>query len=100
MVVHELISTEAIFTEELKKGYHVLLQKYKKVDIKVSDIGFIQEMKDGSEEVVEVVFDPGNEYSLVRLGSYTFENGAPSLAKVQQTLLKHHRDIFEGAVSA
>ncbi|WP_027409093.1 hypothetical protein [Anoxybacteroides tepidamans] len=100
MVVHELVSTEEIFTEELKQGYHVLLRKYETVNVRVSDAGCIQEMEHGNEDVVEVVFDPGNEYSLVQLGSYTFENEKPSLLEVQQTILKHHRDIFKGAISA
>lgn len=100
MIVHELLSMESIFTEELKEGYHVLLGKYKTVDVRVLSADCVQEIDCGTEEIVEVVFDPGKEYSLVRLGLYTFENEAPSLDELQQTILEQHCDIFEGAVSA
>ncbi|MCZ0755008.1 hypothetical protein [Anoxybacillus sp. J5B_2022] len=98
MIVHELMSMESIFTEELKEGYHVLLGKYKTVDV-IASADCVQEIDCGTEEIVEVVFDPGSEYSLVRLGSYTFEE-VPSLDELQQTIFENHYDIFAEAVSS
>jgi hypothetical protein len=100
MIVHELMSMETIFTDELKEGYHVLLGKYKTLDVRVLGTNHFQEIDCGTEEIVEVVFDPGSEYSLVRLGLYKFENKAPSLDDLQRKLQEKHREIFQGAVSA
>lgn len=98
MIVHELMSMESVFAEELKEGYHVLVGKYKTVDV-ITDTDCVQEIDCGTEEIVEVVFDPGNEYSLIRLGAYTFEE-IPSLDELQQTIFANHGDIFAEAVSA
>jgi len=99
MIVHELMSMESIFSEELKEGYHVLLGKYKTVDVVMEDTECVQEIDCGTEQIVEVVFDPGNEYSLIRLGAYTFEE-TPSLDELQRTIFANHGDIFAEAVSA
>lgn len=98
MIVHELMSMESVFAEELKEGYHVLVGKYKTVDV-ITDTDCVQEIDCGMEEIVEVVFDPGNEYSLIRLGAYTFEE-IPSLDELQRTIFANHGDIFAEAVSA
>ncbi|GGJ69715.1 hypothetical protein GGR02_002060 [Anoxybacillus voinovskiensis] len=98
MIVHELMSMESVFAEELKEGYHVLVGKYKTVDV-ITDTDCVQEIDCGTEEIVEVVFDPGNEYSLIRLGAYTFEE-MPSLDELQRTIFANHCDIFAEAVSA
>ncbi|MBA2875190.1 hypothetical protein [Thermaerobacillus caldiproteolyticus] len=101
MLVHELIGTEHLFTGQLKKGYHILLKKYKTSDVRLFSADYFQEIDCGTEEVVEVVFDPGNEYSLVCLGLYTFKNESPSLHELQRTLQSKHQDIFQKeAVSA
>lgn len=98
MIVHELMSMESVFAEELKEGYHVLVGKYKTVDV-ITDTDCVQEIDCGTEDIVEVVFDPGNEYSLIRLGAYTFEE-IPSLDELQRTIFANHGDIFAEAVSA
>jgi hypothetical protein len=101
MIVHELVGTENLFAKELKEGYYVIRKKYNTLDIELCGVDMFQQIDCGTEEVVTVVFDPGNEYSLICLGVYTFENESPSLAELKQTLQTKHKDLFQTkAVSA
>ena len=95
MIVHELVGTENLFAKELKEGYYVIRKRYNMLDIDLCGADMFQQIDRGTEEVVTVVFDPGNEYSLVCLDVYTFENKSPSLAELKQTLQTKHQDIFQ-----
>jgi hypothetical protein len=95
MIVHELIGAETLFTEQLKEGYYVIREKYNKLDVQPQDIDSFQQIDCGTEEIVTVVFDPGNDYSLICLDTYTFETKSPSLSELQQTLKTKHRDLFQ-----
>jgi hypothetical protein len=95
MIVHELIGTETLFTEQLKEGYYVIREKYNKLDVQPQDIDTFQQIDCGTEEIVTVVFDPGNDYSLVCLGTYIFKTEVPSLSELRQTLTMKHRDLFQ-----
>jgi hypothetical protein len=95
MIVHELVGTENLFAGQLKEGYYVIREKYNMLDIHQCSANVFQQFDCGTEEVVTVVFDPGNEYSLVCLDVYTFENKSPSLAELKQTLQAKHQDIFQ-----
>ncbi|RAK17154.1 hypothetical protein B0I26_11318 [Anoxybacillus vitaminiphilus] len=101
MIVHELVGTENLFAKELKEGYYVIRKKYNMLDIDLCGAHMFQQIDCGTEEVVTVVFDPGNEYSLVCLGVYTFENKSPSPAELKQMLQTKHEELFQTeAVSA
>jgi hypothetical protein len=95
MIVHELVGTENLFTDELKEGYYILREKFNMLDVQLNSADSFQQFDCGTEEVITVVFDPGNEYSLVCLGVYTFENKFPSLAELKQTLQTKHQDLFQ-----
>jgi hypothetical protein len=95
MIVHELIGAETLFTEQLKEGYYVIREKYNKLNVQPQDIDSFQQIDCGTEEIVTVVFDPGNDYSLICLDTYTFETKSPSLSELQQTLKTKHRDLFQ-----
>jgi hypothetical protein len=95
MIVHELVGTENLFTHELKEGYYIVREKYNMLDVHLFSADKFQQFDYGTEEVVTVVFDPGNEYSLICLGVYTFENESPSLVELKQTLQTKHPDLFQ-----
>jgi hypothetical protein len=101
MIVHELVGSENLFTSELKEGYYIVREKYNMLDVHLYSADTFKQIDCGTEEVVTVVFDPGNEYSLVCLGIYTFENESPSLAELKQTIQTKHPELFQKkAVSA
>lgn len=99
MIVHELIGTETLFAEQLKEGYYVIREKYNKLDVQPQDTGAFQQIDCGTEEIITVVFDPGTDYSLICLGTYTFEVKAPSLSELRQTLKIKHQDLFQQGIS-
>ena len=95
MIVHELIGTETLFAEQLKEGYYVIREKYNKLDVQPQDIDTFQQIDCGTEEIVTVVFDPGTDYSLICVDTYTIETKTPSLFELRQTLEMKHRDLFQ-----
>jgi hypothetical protein len=99
MIVHELIGTETLFTEQLKEGYYVIREKYNKLDVQPQDVDTFQQIDCGTEEIVTVVFDPGNDYSLVCLDTYIFKTEIPSLSELRQTLEMKHEDLFQPRIA-
>ena len=95
MIVHELIGTETLFAEQLKEGYYVIRERYNTLDIQQPDTDAFRQIDCGPEEIVTVVFDPGTDYSLICVDTYTFETKTPSLSELRQTLEMKHRDLFQ-----
>ncbi|AEH48404.1 hypothetical protein [Parageobacillus thermoglucosidasius] len=95
MIVHELIGTETLFAGQLKEGYYVIREKYNKLDVQPQDVDSFQQIDCGTEDIITVVFDPGNDYSLICLDTYTFQSKFPSLSELQQTLKTKHEDLFQ-----
>ncbi|KJE28342.1 hypothetical protein LG52_1009 [Geobacillus kaustophilus] len=77
MTVHELMEMEHLFAEQLQEGYYVIRETYQNVLVEPAG-GTVRQVDAGTEEVVTIVFDPGDEYSLIRLDTYTFIGGIPS----------------------
>ncbi|KPD00963.1 hypothetical protein LR69_00744 [Geobacillus sp. BCO2] len=63
MIDHELTDIEHLFTEQLQEGYYVIRETYQNVLVEPEDGDTIRQVDAGTEEVVTIVFDPGDEYS-------------------------------------
>jgi hypothetical protein len=100
MIVHELIGTETLFTEQLREGYYVIRERYNTLDIQQPDTDTFRQIDCGTEEIVTVVFDPGNDYSLICLDTYIFKTEVPSLSELRQTLEMKHEDLFQPEIVA
>lgn len=93
MIVHELMDMEHLFAEQLQEGYYVIRETYQNVLVEPEDGDTVRQVDAGTEEVVTIVFDPGDEYSLIRLDTYTFAGGIPSLAELKETIAAEY-DVF------
>ncbi|WP_445614033.1 hypothetical protein [Geobacillus sp. YF-1] len=93
MIIHELIGIEHLFTEQVQKGYYIIRETYQNVLVEPKDGDTVRQVDAGTEEVVTIVFDPGDEYSLILLDTYTFADGIPSLAELKETIAAEY-DVF------
>jgi|GEM_PF-1427665 len=93
MIVHELMDMEHLFVEQLQEGYYIIRETYQNVLVEPEGDDAVRQMDAGTEEVVTVVFDPGSEYSLICLDTYTFADGIPSLTELKETIAAEY-DVF------
>ncbi|AGT31737.1 hypothetical protein M493_07260 [Geobacillus genomosp. 3] len=93
MIVHELMDMEQLFAGQVVEGYYVIHETYQNVLVEPEGHDAVRQVDAGTEEVVTIVFDPGDEYSLIRLDTYTFTDGIPSLAELKETIAAEY-DVF------
>ncbi|ABO66653.1 hypothetical protein [Geobacillus thermodenitrificans] len=93
MIVHELMDMEHLFVEQLQEGYYIIHETYQNVLVEPEDGDAVRQVDAGTEEVVTILFDPGNEYSLLCLDTYTFAGGMPSLTELKETIAAEY-DVF------
>ncbi|AMX83878.1 hypothetical protein GS3922_09505 [Geobacillus subterraneus] len=93
MIVHELMDMEHLFAEQLQEGYYIIRETYQNVLIEPKGGDAVRQVDAGTEEVVTLLFDPGDEYSLLCLDTYTFTGGIPSLTELKETIAAEY-DVF------